>query len=82
LWMLAVGNAVDPLLGANAPGERAPGLLRDQQLRSTGCLGVAHGDKPWQVAGHFHAVAVLAAVAALVPLGAGQVDIGHPAHLL
>ncbi len=36
----------------------------------------------WQVAGYFHAVAALAAVAALVPLGAGKVDLGHPAHLL
>jgi hypothetical protein len=59
-----------------------PGLGGDQQVRAVGGLGVADGYLGGQVAGYFYAVAALAAVAALVPLGAGQVDLGHPAHLL
>ncbi len=70
------------LLGAYLPHERLPSLPRDHQPRPVWFLRVADRDELWQVASHFHAVAALAAVAALPPLSAGQVDLGHPAHLL
>src|ERR1039458_3659875 len=81
-WWTSSISAGVTTKSSNRPDERPPGLLRDHQLRPVWFLGVAHSHSPWQVTSHFHAVAALAAVAALVPLGAGQVDLGHPAHLL
>src|SRR5690349_13594816 len=69
-------------LGAEGLEEHSPSFPRDHQPRPVGLLGVAHRHWPGQVASDFHAVAALTAVAALAPLGAGQVDLGHPAHLL
>ena len=62
-------------LAANSLEKCLPGLVWERQVRGVWLLGVAYRHQPGQVAGHFHAVAALAAVTALAPLGAGQVDL-------
>src|SRR6266487_2737718 len=59
------------LLVLDPTDEGLPVAAVEGQDRPPPVLGVADGDELWQVGDNFHAGAVLTAVAALAPLGAG-----------